>query len=205
MVSKKQLQKDLEHARRNWEIAGESANKNELALRQASVHMGCHLSHFGMYSLEDFIKDLGAVASEKTAAEARKRLGLDKPKEPEMSKVEKGLREIADLSTTHLPTPDYYKDLGIKREEPKKDLDALKKRVAYLENKRTISIDPKALKEAAKVIPIGKRSARALAHGVPQSYREGGFTKQPKPRYRLEAIPCTKPQEYTVVRIEEEK
>jgi len=206
MVSKKQLQKDLEGAAKYKLTYLKLIQKYQVALRRAAKHLEYPLgSSFMNYDLDYFAEDLETVVSEKTATEALNRLGLDKPKEPEMSKVEKELREIADLSTTHLPMPDYYKDLGINYFAFNGKLDMLKKRVADLENKRTISIDPKALKEAAKVIPIGKRSARSISHGVPQSYSEGGYTKTPKPRYRLEAVPCTKPQEYTVVRVEEEK
>jgi len=177
MVSKRELQFRLDDSL-------STVRTYEKALRKAAEHLNCPIGYFDAYSLGEFIKDLETVANEKTATEARKRLGLDKPGGPEMSKVEKGLREIADCSMPLPKVPEYYEDRGTK-----KDLDALTERVAYLE---AFGLGP----------PIPER---AVTHGVPQSYREGGFTKQPKPRYRLEAIPCTKPQEYTVVRIEEEK
>ena len=184
MVSKKQLQYDLTYqSEMSGEYRKESVRYRDALLRFADFH-GIDLGYFSGYSLEKLIVDLETVANEKTATEARKRLGLDKPGGPEMSKVEKGLREIADCSMPLPKVPEYYEDRGTK-----KDLDALTERVAYLE---AFGLGP----------PIPER---AVTHGVPQSYREGGFTKQPKPRYRLEAIPCTKPQEYTVVRIEEEK
>ena len=208
MVSKRELQFRLD-------ASLSTARKYEKALRKAAEHLNCPISYFDAYSLGDFIKDLETVANEKTATEARKRLGLDKPEETKTSKVERNLREISDLSITPLPMPDYYKDLGTKKEGPvdkewdlsgwsvgpkvkdpginysvfKGKLDSLTKRVAYMEAFGWGPPTPE----------------RAVTHGVRQSYSEGGYIKKPKPRYRLEAIPCTKPQEYRIVPIEEEK
>ena len=207
MVSKRELQFRLDDSL-------STVRKYEKALRKAAEHLNCPIGYFDAYSLGEFIKDLETVANEKTATEARKRLGLDKPGGPEMSKVEKDLREIADLSVTPTPMPDYYKDLGTKKEGPmgwsvgadsensttrvgtwerlnflQGRLDGALKRIAYWE---AFGLGP----------PIPER---AVTHGVPQSYSEGGYIKKPKPRYRLEAIPCTKPQEYRIVPIEEEK
>jgi len=213
MVSKKQLQYDLTYqSEMSGEYRKESVRYRDALLRFADFH-GIDLGYFSGYSLEKLIVDLETVANEKTATEARKRLGLDKPKENKTSMVEKELREISDWP---LPQgPEHYEDRVPKKEGPmgrewdfsgwavgpkvkdpggnysafNDELDAMTELVAYLE---AFGLGP----------PIPER---AVTHRVPQSYSEGGYTKTLKPRYRLEAIPCTKPQEYRVVPIEEEK
>jgi len=189
MTSKRELQFRLDASR-------SIVREYEKALRKAAGHLNYPVSYFGEYSLENFVSDLETVANEKTATEARKRLGLDKPEDTEMSKVEKELREIAYRPGSLPKVPEYDKDLGINYSVFKGNLDALTKRVADLEaDMARISRVSVSIREDAKVTPINKNSS--------PSYAKGGYIKKPKPRYRLEAIPCTKPQEYTVVPIEE--